>query len=67
MKGKLKINVDIIKYDGKNKDLIIKKLKINNHTSIYFKDINTYFIIPFNKDNWFILNENQFNDMIILI
>lgn len=59
----LKINVEVIKYDGTNKDQIINRLKINSYTKIYFKEKNTYFIIPLEyngEEDWFILNEEQF-------
>lgn len=66
MKYYLKTKVDVIKYDGTNKDFIIKKLNINNYIDLYFKEIPTYFIIQESEfDDWFILNEKQFKDKII--
>ncbi len=64
MKYYLKTNVDVIKYDGTNKDLIVKQLKINGYISLLFREIPTYFIVP-EFDDWFILNEKQFIDKII--
>jgi hypothetical protein len=52
MKAILKTEVEVIKYTGRNKKSIINRLNI--------KEKNTYFIIPFNEADWFILNEAQF-------
>lgn len=67
MKAILKTDVEVIKYTGRNKSLIIKRLNIKEFLSVYFKDKNTYFIIPFNEKDWFILNEAQFKRKIELI
>lgn len=66
MKAILKTDVEVIKYTGRNKGLIIKRLNIKEYISVYFKNKNTYFIIPFNEDDWFILNEAQFKRKIEL-
>lgn len=60
MKAILKTEVEVIKYTGRNKKSIINRLNIKEYLSIYFKEKNTYFIIPFNEADWFILNEAQF-------
>ena len=64
-KGILKTNVDIVKYDGTNKEEIITLLNIDSFIERYFKKTGVYFIIPDNKD-WFILDEEQYKKMIIL-
>jgi hypothetical protein len=63
--GTLHMDVDIIKYDGSNKDFIINKLNIKGHTSKYFNTIPSYFIIPSGED-WFILDEKQFRRKVTL-
>lgn len=63
MNGTLHTKVEIIKYDGSNKDYIINRLGIKEYTKIYFKTTPSYFVIPNNKD-WFILDENLFNEMV---
>ena len=66
MEGYLKIDVDIIKYDGTNKDEIISKLQITSNEKLYFEYENVYFIVPkYDKDEWFILNEDSFKQKII--
>ena len=63
MEGILKLKVEVLKYDGTNKDQIIKRLNIDSYEKLYFKKINTYFIIPLEyntEEDWFILEEEQF-------
>jgi hypothetical protein len=64
MYGKLHAETKIIKYDGSNKEYIINELKIKNYTKSYFSIIPSYFIIPPDKDEWFILDQCRFNDFI---
>lgn len=64
MKGTLHTKVKIIKYDGSNKDYIINRLGIREYTKTYFKTTPSYFIIPNNEKEWFILGEIQFNRMV---
>lgn len=63
--GTFHTDVDIIKYDGTNKDFIINKLNIKSHISSYFKDNPSYFIIQKDGD-WFILDEEQFKRKVTL-
>jgi hypothetical protein len=63
--GTFHMDVDIIKYDGSNKDFIINKLNIKGHISKYFNTIPSYFIIPSGGD-WFILDEKQFRRKVTL-
>ena len=63
--GTFHIDVDIIKYDGSNKDFITNKLNIKGHISKYFNTIPSYFIIPSGGD-WFILDEKQFRRKVTL-
>jgi hypothetical protein len=63
--GTFHMDVDIIKYDGTNKDFIINKLNIKSHIPSYFKDNPSYFIIPSDGD-WFILDEKQFKRKVTL-
>lgn len=66
MEGFLKIEVEVIKYDGTNKDEIIDKLQITGYEELYFQHENVYFVIPkHNKDDWFILGENEFKQKVI--
>jgi hypothetical protein len=64
MNGTLHTKVEIIKYDGSNKDYIINRLGIKEYTKTYFKTTPSYFIIPNSEKEWFILGENQFNRMV---
>ena len=63
--GTFHMDVDIIKYDGTNKDFIINKLNIKSHIPSYFKDNPSYFIIQKDGD-WFILDEEQFKRKVTL-
>jgi hypothetical protein len=63
--GTFHMDVDIIKYDGSNKDFIINKLNIKGHISKYFNTTPSYFIIPSDGD-WFILDEKQFRRKVTL-
>jgi hypothetical protein len=63
--GTFHMDVNIIKYDGTNKDFIINKLNIKSHIPSYFKDNPSYFIIPSDGD-WFILDEKQFKRKVTL-
>ena len=63
--GTFHMDVDIIKYDGTNKDFIINKLNIKTHIPSYFKNNPSYFIIPSDRD-WFILDEKQFKRKVTL-
>jgi hypothetical protein len=63
--GTFHMDVDIIKYDGSNKDFIINKLNIKGHISKYFNTIPSYFIILSDGD-WFILDEKQFRRKVTL-
>lgn len=67
MEGILKINVEFIKYNGRNKKIIVDRLGINDdeYLNFYFQNKNVYFIIPkHNTSDWFILNETQFKKKI---
>ena len=67
-KSFFKLDVFYIKYDGANKDFICNELKIKKHISKYFKSCPSYFIIPkHNKEDWFIINEKDFNKKIYQI
>lgn len=64
-KGFFKLNVDIIKYDGSNEGYIKQELNIDFYDKRYFKNIPSYFIIPKNnKKDWFILDQQQFDEKI---
>jgi len=68
MEGILKIRVDVVKYDGTNKQAIIDRLKIDSYKSVYFKNKNVYFIIPKNDESeWFILTETELKERIDLV
>lgn len=70
MEGILKLKVEVLKYDGTNKDQIIKRLNIDSYEKLYFKKINTYFIIPLKyntEEDWFILEEEQFKRKILIL
>lgn len=68
MEGYYKFKVDIIKFDGTNKEEIIDRLNIKLYVDLYFKKIGVFFIIPkHNKDNWFILEERFFKNKIELL
>jgi len=60
MNGTLNTKVEIIKYDGSNKDYIINRLRIKEYIKTYFKNVPSYFIIPNSGEDWFILDEVQF-------
>ena len=68
MNGILKTEVEVIKFDGTNRDEIINRLGINVYLAAYFKKKDVYFIIPKDdKEEWFILDENLFKKKIELI
>ena len=68
MKGILDVEVEIIKFDGTNKDDIINRLKITGHINEYFKYDNVYFIIAkHDESDWFILNETLFKRKVHII
>lgn len=68
MKGILDVEVEIIKFDGTNKDDIINKLKITENINEYFKYDNMYFVIPkHDESDWFILNETLFKRKVHII
>ena len=67
MEGKLITDVEIIKFDGYNKEEIINRLSIKKFINRYFQKKDVYFIIPKdNMDDWFILNENLFKEKILI-
>ena len=68
MNGILKTEVEVIKFDGTNRDEIIERLGISVYLVSYFKKKDVYFIIPKDdKEKWFILDENLFKKKIELI
>ncbi len=63
----LKTDVDMIKYDGTNKDFIIDRLKIvSSCVDAYFTTIPSYFIIPIFGD-WQVFDEELYKKDIIEI
>ena len=68
MNGILKTEVEVIKFDGTNRDEIVNRLGINVYLATYFKKKDVYFIIPKDdKEKWFILDETLFQKKIELI
>jgi hypothetical protein len=67
MRGKLLTDIEIIKFDGTNKKMIVDRLSIKEHSNLYFQAKDVYFIIPVHDvDEWFILDEFQFKKKILI-
>ena len=67
MRGKLLTDVEIIKFDGTNKKMIVDRLSIKEYSNLYFQEKDVYFIIPVNDvDEWFILDEFRFKKKILI-